>query len=169
MINLETERKTMKKLKLYGKKEEGESLKLIAAIYVDKDKKVMVEAEDPKVKEDLEREITEATGEEGVPTGKGSATISVTDKGELVVEAQDPEMEEFLRKETKVEKTPEGYYLIREGKRAGNLIQLTYIRPSRMPEDFNYLEALRGYLWRFEKDIQFGKYELYRQIIEENN
>ncbi|KXB07969.1 hypothetical protein AKJ56_02065 [candidate division MSBL1 archaeon SCGC-AAA382N08] len=151
MIQLEVEKETMKKLKVYGKKEGASTL--IASVYV-KDDKVVVESDDSKVKEELERRIEEVTGKEGVPTGTGGATISVTDEGELVVEAMDPEIEEGLRKETRVEEIPGGYFHAKWEPAvgepgSGNPIHISYVRPRRKPGDPLYMDALYWYgdLW----------------------
>jgi len=57
---LRIKRKTMRKLKFYGIKdtrEEEKDSRHIATVYVDENKKVIVESEDPKVKEDLLKAI----------------------------------------------------------------------------------------------------------------
>ena len=53
---LQIKRKTMRKLKLYGKKEEGDIV-LVATVYFDEKKELTVSSKYPEVKRDLTKEI----------------------------------------------------------------------------------------------------------------
>lgn len=143
MIELKEENKTMKKLKMYGKKEGFEGF--IATIYV-KDGKLVIESEFPEVKKEMEELIiTKGIGDDGLPMGRGGATIDVTEEGKLVVTATDPEVEEGLKKEVKVlRKNPEkGFWIVEyEGKEAGTPIHINYIRPFRFPHEPQFFEGL---------------------------
>lgn len=176
MIEL-TKEKTMKKLKLYGKKE-GKPTEQIATIYV-KNGDVIVESDDPKIKEDLKK-FTEELINQGISGEKAGATVRVTDDGKLIVEAPDSGIEEVLRKEVKVEKRPDGYFVARWGDDVGNPIHITYGRPKR-PTDPDYLENFWIHFWgtlmeeRLEepsKERKFSDYKIDIQasdVEEENN
>lgn len=75
-VDQQTKRKTMEKLKIYGVKDNSgdyneltKKQELIATVFVDEDKKVVVETKDPKVKKDLLEAIyaEENVDKEGKP------------------------------------------------------------------------------------------------------
>jgi len=143
MIEIKEKDKTMRKLKLYGKKEGFEGF--IATIYV-KDGKLVIESEFPEVKEEMEELITKAMGDEGLPMGRGAATIEVTEDGKLTIEAMDLETERGLRKEIKVfRKSPNGPYVVDYRGKELEVpveIKITYIRPGRFPNEPQFFDGL---------------------------
>jgi len=61
-MTVETKSITMKKLIIDGEKDDGQFKEGIAVIYVNENKQVVIESDDPQVKADLEKEILPRKG-----------------------------------------------------------------------------------------------------------
>jgi len=155
---------TMKKLKLYGKKEGGPK-EFVATVYVDNDKKVVVEAEDIRAKRDLMGKIFNRPFP--LKVSRGPTTPEEKELAEELKEfwekARKLKGDEDARKELKKEHR----LIIQKGENLRKNLKEELIVVPKWPGDLDFLVALRDnfVFWGGKK---FGDYKIVgREIVEE--